>query len=153
MTKDDDGFIELRPRQAKSSAAKPAIAISTIQLKSAPPQLSLSLSPEAIDGLGDSRITVAWNERSSTLRLKVDTAGLFEFRRHPRSGRALLRLPLPSGLVFRKAVTEPCPRRQDGATLFLVVPPAFRKPLDPKTAIAAARDAVPAPGFGGKRTG
>lgn len=153
MTEDDDGFVELRPRASGAGAAKPAVAVSTIQLKSAPAKLSLSVSPEAIAGLGDGRITVAWNERSSTLRIRADTAGLFEFRRHPKSGRAILRLPLPSGLVFRKDQTEPCPRRQEGATLFLVVPPAFRKPPDPKTAIAAAREAVPAPGFGSKRPG
>lgn len=171
----DDGFVEILPKARPKLGAAP-LTIATMERCDGAKLLSLSFPVDLFARLGGGlRVRAAWNAVTCEIRLRAAAAGPFTGYRPKKGGRVVLRLPLSPGLVVRPKRREPCPHRREGETLYLTVPPAFRGeapaeapppvPAEPRTtqapraaspadeaakrraAIAAARQAVPAPSF------
>lgn len=133
-------FQEILPEKTSSRVAQSPITMATVALRYCN-RVSISFSESAIQRLqGWPRFNVDFDPKRWAIRIRANKLGRFEARMTPRGRRYTLRFPLPPELKVLGKLREPAPHHyaHDGWTLFVVVPPAFRK-TDPVAAAAAAR--------------
>lgn len=151
----EDDFVEIAPDVARAIVS--SVTIGTIALRGGTERVSLSFEEAVFAKLeGWPRVRADWSPTRFEIRLRATSDGPFEAYRPKKGSRIVLRLPMQAGLQVRAKLKEPCPYRWEGTTLFLIVPPVFRRlPSTPgvgaqaKAAIDAARKQVPAPDFSG----
>lgn len=151
---DDAEFTEIE-KHSKNQQVLGPVVFSTIRLRGDVERISLNFSEEAIAKLeGWPRFKLSYNEKNLVLRLRASVHGPYEAylfksgrpRLKSKNKRYILRLPLQKGMQYVPNVKEPAPHKysDDGATLNIQVPPAFR--------VIMHRPGVPAPKPGERLT-